>query len=223
MAVLNSIVDQDEFWTYYTLRMDIKSLCGGLPTDPAMILAWQQKNWKESAKVGPDDPQTPEEAAERTLGYLEGVEPEKGWTTFPRRDGIFCVETRQIKAMLKEAANIMKGLLPVKDKVIPLRSKLAERVFVSRTDPLIPITPERTKPDRTIERAIHVMTAQGPRDALKRTDVLDEAHIECTLKVLNDGVFDDKMLVRLLNYAAENGFGADRSQGFGTFYYELQR
>jgi hypothetical protein len=124
-----------------------------------------------------------------------------------------------VKAMLKESANICKTLIPINGKQIALRSKLAERVFV--VERLIPLFPEREEPDRTVERAIHVMTAQDPRDALKRTDVVDLAELTCTLKVLRDKMITLEVLRTILAHASDNGLGADRSQGFGRFDYTI--
>jgi hypothetical protein len=128
--------------------------------------------------------------------------------------------------MLKECANIMKGLIPVAnakgvESTIPLRARLAEHVFVEPR--LIPLTPERREPDDTLEKAIHVMTAQGPRDALKRTDICRKVEVHCTLKVLRARpmIFSHEVLDQILFYGQENGLGADRSQGFGCFTYTL--
>lgn len=199
----------------------------------------------------PEDPATPEEAAARSLaliaekGEAEEVEPElprSGWTTFARdKDNRLCIEGRLVKSMLKEAANIMKDLPVVKtalgrDKATMLRARLAERVFViadlgltpsmaaladAKNDPLLPLS-DRTGPDEVLERPIHVMTRQGPRDALTRTDIVHDAEITCTLRVLKDGMFTEPVLKLLLTYASDNGLGADRSQGFGRFDYVLR-
>lgn len=213
-------------WTAYRLTIHADDLAGGLPVDPRLIEAWQQKHWSRRADLvlKPGDPQTPEEAAQRTTELLAGVTTEESnWTTFPREPGTgrLCIEGRQVKAALKEAANIVKSMeaFHVRGKPVPLRSKLAERVFV--VERLIPILPERTEADETVERPIHVMTAQGPRDALKRADVVRHVDLVCTLKVLNDGLFTKQMLERLLEYAGQNGLGTDRSQGMGVFTAEL--
>lgn len=210
-----------DIWNYHRLVLKLDNIAGGLPTDPRLIEAWQQANWRKRAKLLPEDPQTPAEAAAGTVALLEGVTAdEAGWTTFARGPGGYlCVEGRQIKAMLKESANIMKSMIPINGKVIPLRSKLAERVFV--VERLIPFLPETNEPTRMDERPIHVMTAQGPRDAIKRSDVMELVELVCTLKVLRDGMFTVEILRQLLSHAADNGLGADRSQGYGRFDFTL--
>jgi hypothetical protein len=212
-----------EIFRHHRLTIHLSDIAGGLPADPRLVDAWQEANWRKSAKLLPGDPADSAEAAQRTGELLEGIPEEKGFTVFPRGPGgVLCIEGRQVKAALKESANILRQLVPVgtPKKVVPLRSKLAERVFV--VERLLPFTPETTEPDDVIERAIHVMTAQGPRDAIKRSEIVKGRDLICTLKVLNDGLFTHEVLGTLLEHMAENGLGADRSQGFGRFTYELE-
>ncbi len=65
------------------------------------------------------------------------------------------------------------------------------------------------------------MTARGPRTALKRSDYISGVKLVCRLEVLDDNFITESMLRTILDYASENGLGADRSQGYGTFTYEL--
>jgi len=204
-------------WTEYELVINVGQLAGGIPKDPRLVEAWQQSR---AHKLVPPD--TVEAAIERTLASLDYPDPDTGgWTGFPYHPDTkeLCIESRQVKAMLKESANICKELIPIHGKIIPLRSKLAERVFVQPQ--WIPLGPSRTEPDRTVERAIHVMTRQGPRDALKREDICDNVTLVCMLRVLADGMFTAEVLSTLLDHASENGLGADRSQGLGQFTYRL--
>ncbi len=213
-----------DLWTHYGLTLKLADVAGGLPTDSRMIEAWQQARWKASAKLLPDDPQDAAEAATRTKELLSGIDEEMGWKTFARDpEGRLCVEGRQVKAMFKEAANILKaGFSGPNGKAVALRSRLAEQVFV--VERLLPLLPHRTAPTETTERAIHVMTARGPRDALSRTDVCRDVQITCTLRVLSipGALFTESTLKSLLDYSSENGFGADRSQGMGRFEYTLR-
>lgn len=209
----------------YTLTMHVERLVGGIPRHPEIVKRWQEARFpRDKSKLGNGDPQTPGEAADRTVDTLgdqaitdedvEGI-----WTGFMEYPGGgIAIEGRQVKAMLKESANVLKALLPVRGKPIPLRARLAERVFV--LDRFILVGDE---PTGTVERAIHVMTAQGPRTALKRTDYVDDAVVVCTLKVLDDGIINDERLTAILDHASLNGLGTDRSQGNGTFTYDLAK
>lgn len=219
---MTATITKSDIWTHYRLTLRVENLAGGLPTDPRLIEAWQQARWSKAAKLLPGDPASPQEAAERTKELLGPEVPEEtGWTTFARDlQGRLCIEGRQVKAMLKESANILRSMLAKENKQLSqLRARLAERVFV--VERLIPILPERTEPDRLVERPIHVMTAMGPRDAIKRTDVVDKAELVATLRVLKDGLFTPELLETILEHASENGLGGDRSQSFGRFTFDL--
>ena len=209
----------ESIWDHYHLTIEAENIAGGLPVDPRLVDAWQQAHWSKVAKLLPEDPKTPEEAAERTRELLPVTGAEAGWTTFARDGEYLAIEGRQVKAMLKESANIMKSLLPVNGKQIPLRARLAEQVFP--VERLIRLQPDRTEADTVAERPIHVMTAQGPRDALKRSDICVNVTMACTLRVLRGGIFTHKLLCSILDHASENGIGADRSQGYGKFTYVL--
>ena len=119
--------------------------------------------------------------------------------------------------MLKESANICKSFVRVNGKPVPLRARLAERVFVEPR--LIPLGV--AEPTGSREKPVHVMTARGPRSALKRTDYVSHVKLVCRLKVLDDGFISERVLRTILDHASANGLGCDRSQGYGTFDYEL--
>lgn len=86
----------------------------------------------------------------------------------------------QVKAMHKEAANILKDLLDISG----FKSKVAERVFV-REDR---VHLGRMQADGSNEAFLHVMTPQGQRNALKRVDYAVRPLIKFTLKVLNESI-----------------------------------
>lgn len=214
-------------WNYYDLTMTVDTLVGGTPKHPEIVQRWQEARWpKNPARVlQPGDPQTPAEAADVTVELLGdqaiGDDEVQGiWTGFVTTDdGELAVEARQVKAMFKESANILRTMLKVGGKVIPLRAKLAERLFVAPK--LIGLGVR--EPSDTTERPIHVMTARGPRTALKRTDLVRDAKVAVELRVLDDGIITEHILRSILEHAAVNGFGTDRSQGNGTFQWELAR
>lgn len=197
---------------------------GGLPKNADLIAGWlaSKKNLPKSA----------EELAAETVAKVAGSHPddeaEGMWTTFASDEQGLYLEGRCFKAMLKEAANILRPMLCLngptnaayKDRVkrfTNYRSKLAERLFVE--DDRIRVGVGVTTPDGTEERPIHVMTARGPRTALKRFDYLNAPRdVSFVVRLLQDGgLVDLPVLKILLEYAGQNGFGADRSQGNGTF------
>lgn len=207
-------------FTSYSLELHVDEIAGGLPRDPEMVRRWQEATL--ARRVAVEGTPTVDEAVEATIESLGDQVADRdagGWIGFASPTGSLCIEQRQIKAMLKEAANVVRPMMPIGGKVIPLRARLAERVFV--LPKWIEVLPLRSQPDETRERPIHVMTAMGPRDSLKRVDVCTNVDLRCTLKVLNDGIFTEERLNTLLEYAGLNGVGADRSQGMGTFTHSL--
>lgn len=215
-------------WNLYDLDLHVDRLVGGIPKHPEIVKRWQEAKWptNPARSLQPGDPATPDEAADATVALLgaqafDADEKVAGiWTGFAMAADELAIEARNVKAMLKESANICKPLLPTSktDKTQAWKSKVAERVFVEPL--LIPLG--RTEAE-TSEKPIHVMTAQGPRTALKRTDFLTDVHVVCVLKVLNDGLVTEEVLSVLLEHASVNGIGTDRSQGNGTFTFKLAR
>ena len=140
---------------------------------------------------------------------------EKGWTGFHTDElGLF-VWDYFIKGFLKHAGNVLKDSLGVK----ALKSKLDDFVFVLPRK----IYLGKAVPDGVLERPIRVMTPQGPRVSLIRSDfvragtgfkfdiVMYPTHKEITLELINT----------LLGYGKFMGFGQFRNGGYGRFAYEL--
>ena len=211
-----------EMWIYYQLTMNVDTLVGGIPRHPEIVRRWQEARWPAGGdeKAG----KTVDDATVETVAALgdQAMSDEEVagiWTGFVEHDGGLALESRNVKAMLKESANVLRSVVKVRGKTIPLRARLAERVFVSPDR----ISLGRVEPDETVERPIHVMTRQGPRTALKRTDVCHKVELECRLQVLDDGIITEDVLRAILDHASVNGIGTDRSQGNGTFSWTLTK
>ena len=223
---------------FKTVEIEIElttAIVVGIPQKPEMIQAWvaskmkEQLNEAEMAKL-----------ATRTLEELPRLADEKAaehsyntFKTAPLPDGreAVYIESRQVKAMIKENSNILRDVLikneakgeAKKSRFTALKSKVAETVFVVE-EPLFMWRPENgervyvTKPEASEEKPIHVMTAQGPRTALKRVDLVKPGvHITFKLKYLNGATADEALLQTFFELAQMNGLGSDRSQGRGQF------
>lgn len=210
----------------YQLTLRVDKLVGGIPKHPTIIRRWQEAHL--SGKAG--EP-TADDATNATLNLLgtQAMDPEEvvqgiwtGFVTMP--SGSLALENRNVKAMLKESANIVKALpeAHVRGKAIPLRARLAERVFVAPRLIQIMKNGEGITEPQSVERPIHVMTMQGPRTALKRTDFVEDVELRCNLEVLTDGAITEPLLRLILDHASRNGIGTDRSTGAGVFRYELE-
>ncbi len=204
-------------------------IVGGIPQDPKMIEGWI------GAKMPELKAEEKADLAARTAAELPAATEEAAksmWTTFKRDETGLYLEGRNVKALLKEVSNILRDKLlkgeakeleaassKAKNRFTNLKSKVAERAFVeedkirfTRGDQVLKAV------DGTEERPIHVITAQGPRTALKRFDYVNApAELTFHVRFLSDGVVDLKLLETIFEYGGWNGLGADRSQGNGQF------
>ena len=185
-------------WIKYHVAIQIRDrIMGGIPKDPEIIKGWLQARGLE-------------ELAEQTVEEMGEQLVTGAWNGFKAdEDGLY-IEGRQVKAMFKEAANVMRHVIGFKG---PMRARLAERLVIK---------PDRIhlgakEPSGYLERPIHVMTRMGPRDALKRTDYVEKPKLLFDVWLLDDGMITDEHLRQLLEYAGETGLGADRSQDEGKF------
>jgi hypothetical protein len=221
-----------------------RRICGGTPTDPKLIDGWLKRNMpklsdEERAKM------VDQTLAELGTDALEKAKIDGMWTCFKKNDSGIYIEGRQVKSMLKEAANVLRDLLmqdeaaarkakkaaapaptpaekeakEAKSRFVNLRSRVAERLHVEEHALYFWRDGKRLlQPDGFEERAIHVIGPQGPRNALKREDYVEApAEVRFTLRWLNDGVVDDELIRDFFQYAEWNGLGASRSQDNGKF------
>lgn len=203
-------------------------LMGGTPKDRKIIQSWL------GVKTGlTDDTTELRRAALRTaveLGYTQedvdglsldqieelmaGVTGDKQTVGFKRdANGLF-IESRQLKAMLKEEVNILYPYQREKwgpTKKAP-RSFFAERVFVEPDR----IYLGRQKPDDVELFIGHTPSPQGPQSNLTYYEYVQQAVITFEVQV-TDNEIPVHAWPRLWVHAQQNGIGALRSQGFGKF------
>jgi hypothetical protein len=189
---------REAYHVYRVLLQFRDQLHGGIPRSPELIKGWlEARGMSDAAK-----------RTEQELGDQLLEKEERAWNGFKSVNGSLVIEARQVEACLKECASV-SGMTQRKEKR-GLKQILQHGLFVA--PPFIPLG--KTLPDGCEERAVHAMTRQGPRTALKRTDYVDKPRIEFTIKVL-PRILTDADLAELLALAQENGIGANRSQGAG--------
>lgn len=139
---------------------------------------------------------------------------EKGWTGFHQDENGLFVYDYLVKGFLKEAANVLKDNIGIKNA----RAKLDSYVFVSPRR----IYLGKEKPDGVLERPLRAMTMQGPRVSLAKSDLVNEGtEIVVEITNLNEALFPKKKLCELLDYGAFKGLGQFRNGGYGKFEYEF--
>jgi len=199
-------------WKRYEVELHFTTpFASSTPKNPkdieAMLLA--------RAPSKPPEGSTPlPELAEQVKEEVEaGEEVERGYATFKRDESGLYYEARCVRAHIKDCANQLQGLLGIK----ALKAKVANRVYVEPAR----IYLDKNEPDGNEIRIIHAMTMKGPRSSLKTIDYVDKLTLKFTLKVLDDGVIDQKILASIFEYGAEHGMGQERSQDWGK--YELAK
>lgn len=178
-----------------------------------------------------NDELTKEQIAESLEAIAGQEKDEKSWIGFPRdkKTQHMFIWTRCVKAGYKESNAVFKILrdraktehLRHGMEIKPCKSDRGNRLYFYRLNEdgskkFI------TEPDGTEERAIQVMTMQGPRTAIKKTDYLEEAYLSWDLWVAPTHAAETRHLkefelINIMRFMQENGLWADRSIGEGKF------
>lgn len=187
-------------------------LCGGVPRNKELIKAWVMAGTEHNDEL--TETQT-QEAKDAIINDVA----EKSWIGFfeDAEKGLW-LHTRNVKAALKQGASMLRI---TKDK-IGSKQIFAEGSEIKGLGGSDRIYLDRKVPDGTDEKPIHVMTAQGPRTALKRFDYVTQPKISFEIWVLKTAAGEkrhigEEDIVYVLTFLQENGIGADRSQGEGKF------
>ncbi len=194
-----------------TLRIRDK-LCGGIPKNKDLIRSWVEAGTKHKDEKS-------EELTEAAMAAMLDDVAEKSWNGFFRdsEKGLF-IESRQVKAMFKECASLLR----ITTQKIGSKQILQHGFEIKAHDGGQRIYLDKREPDGFDEQAIHVTTAQGPRSAIKRVDYVAGIDIVFQVWVLTTSAQEKRHvgeaeIVKMLTLAQENGLGSDRSQGRGKF------
>lgn len=194
-------------WKEYRVKLQFTNeLMGGTPKNPELIRDWLE------AKGAPDI----EANAQEIEASIEASE-QRSWCGFQSQDGQgLCMRGYHVKAHIKDCANILKDMLGIK----ALRSKVADRCYVM--EDYIPLAAK--EPSGFFEHPVRVMTAQGPRSALKRTDYVNKPLITFRLRMLAVEIIpktpNGDLLDTIFEYGGIHGMGSDRGMGFGRYKVE---
>ncbi|MBI3936436.1 MAG: hypothetical protein HY323_05620 [Betaproteobacteria bacterium] len=218
-------------WSIYDVELEFDDrLVGGIPlvaeTAEPEERANAYESWARGQGVeGADASDLAETLAEEgDMPVLTEDAEVAGMTTGFRRDadGLY-VEARQVKAMLREAAQRC-GLLKQKRGA---RQVVQHDLHVRAVDGGQKLRLDRMEPDGTDERPISVVTRQGPRTAIKRFEYVNQAQLRFQIRLLSggvgDGIVGEEELRKMLEFGGWLGLGSDRSQGEGVFRLKEMR
>lgn len=193
----------------FNVELSIPCIVGGIPTDPKVA-----EGWLKTKLAGRDDlirEAVAEVMVERGITAEEAtkvVDINKHLNGFKRDEsGGLYIEGRQVKAMIKEDANVRWP----KDRWGPSRkgtlSFFAEHVFVQ--EDRIPLGV--TEPSGVQQRFVHTWRGSG----IQYEEYVNDVKLPFT--VATDFEFTNEQWGLLWLTAEQNGLGASRSQGYGRF------
>lgn len=201
---------RDEVYAHrWTAELILDRIAGGVPSDPKKVEGWIRSKFSTDRgdeireliltsieERGVDLEGAVEEVAK--LGHLNG---------FKRDEAGLYIEGRQVKAMIKEAANIRWPKRKWGPSNKGTKSFFAEHVFVVDERVHLGVS----EPTEVIQRFVHTWRGAG----IQYEEVVEDAKVSLT--VISDFDFDVKDWAALWLTAEQNGLGAARSQGNGRF------
>lgn len=228
---MGTSVFEDHKYRVYKHRwqatIEIDQLVGGTPTDANKAAGWLKAKMgidkddivrEMAAEVMVERGITMDEAVDAVVahehlnGFKRFTERFAGETSDAAPGGLF-VEGRQMKACVKEAANIQwpkERWGPTKKGT---RGFFAEHLFIEE-DRLPILTADGAnilEPTGIHQRFVHTFRGSG----IQYEEFVENAIVKFT--VLSDYEFSHEQFGTLWVTAEQNGFGASRSQGFGRF------
>ena len=208
-------------WERYEVRLRFTGrLCGSVPLHKELIKDWVTAR---APKNKPDDgPSLDDIQAEVEQTIEETVEEAEERVTlgFQSDDKGLFLRGGTVKAHLKDCSNQVKDAPGVGVKA--LKAKLANRVFVEQDRVYICTGGGDIVQAHTgeFEQPVHVMTARGPRSALKRIQYVTDVFLNFTLKVLVNKEVTEDILQSVFEYGEIHGYGGERGMGEGRYRVE---
>jgi hypothetical protein len=227
-------VSFEDNFTFYTTVLEFNDrVIGGIPIVSEEKKAKVYANWLKGQHV--------EDTGEDGRSLLETLEADQGMpvltveaddqpTTGFKKDakGLY-LEARLIKANIRESAQRLglikdkRGARQVLQHDLHVRAPGtitgpdAQHIYLYDQDSHNVIR----VPTDLESRPIAVMTPQGPRNAIKRYEVVEGAYLQFDILVLANGlgkgIMTEENLRLILDNGGFHGLGADRSQGEGTY------
>lgn len=190
----------------------VATIAGGTPTDPKVAEGWLRTKIADKddllremvAETMVERGVTADEAAEQVISdkHLNGFKRDG--------DGLY-IEGRQLKAAIKEAANIRWPKERWGPSKKGTRSFFAEHVFVPEDRLHLGVT----EASGVNQRFVHTWRGAG----IQYEEFVEDAKID--FSVLTDHDFSGEQWAMLWLTGEQNGIGATRSQGYGR--YEVVR
>jgi hypothetical protein len=211
---------QEKNWPYrFAGTLHFHNIAGGVPVDPNVL-----KGHLERKTQAPDDiirDQVVEAMAEHGLTVDEAIEKlsgEKGHIGFRRDETGLYIGGFQLKAGLREAANIAvasgrlkKGGWGLHSANRGILSWLAEHIFIVEDRLYLGVS----EPTGTNQSFIAKVTPKGPISAIQYTDYVEDAKVDFTVET--DWEFSEEEWATIWTTGEREGIGAARKMGYGRY------
>lgn len=190
-------------------------LCGSVPQSKELVPIWLKARMPKKA---PDDARPIEEIEQEVLESIEETE-ERTTLGFQKDDKGYWIRGGNVKAHLKDCANQIKDIAKIK----AFRSKIANKLYVDEYKVYLHQNGNViTKSNGSFEQPVHVITMQGPRNALKVIQYVEKPEMSFTLQFLVDKEIGDEQIRQLMEYGSVHGFGGERGMGEGRYAFQIQ-
>jgi hypothetical protein len=193
-----------------------RRLCGSIPLKKEMVRPWLESRMPNKK---PQDSKLVEEIEQEVLETIEDIE-ERITLGFQRVDGALVIRGGTLKSHLKDCSNQVKDILAPKIKA--LRSKVANKLFID--DYFVPLLREEKpieKEDGEFDQPVHVITAMGPRNALKTIQFINQPVARFRLRLLKDKEITPEVVEQVFEYGSIHGYGGERSMGEGRYSFKI--
>jgi hypothetical protein len=223
MARVTRVDQSKKMWLEYRVVMTFnRRLCGSVPMSRELIRPWlEARAPKKDPEPGARGLDELEEEVAASVDETQMSEDERVTLGFQADSNGLFVRSGTIKAHIKDCANQIKDFLGIRN----LRSKVANKVYIEE-DPVYIMREGEIldSPDEEFERPVHVMTAQGPRSALKRIwFVSPPSELSFTVKLLNDkGEITEDVIRQVFDYGGVHGYGGERGMGEGKYEWVME-
>jgi hypothetical protein len=192
----------------FTGRIYASRIAGGTPTDPKVAEAWLKTKFAENDDLIREA--VAQIMAERGVSAEEAVviaNELKHLNGFCRDDNGLYIKGMQLKACIKEAANIRWPKAKWGPSSKGTMGFFAEHVFVKEDRMHL----GRGQADRIEQRFVHTWRGNG----IQYEEVIEDAEFDFHIETDYD--FKASEWGMLWSTAENQGIGATRSQGFGKF------
>jgi len=217
MPKKKTVKKEQQMWNKFLVTMDFTyRLCGSVPQSKEIVRLWLDGR-KPTKK--PDDAKPIEEIEKEVIEELEQIE-EKTTLGFMKDDIGLWVRGGTIKAHLKDCSNQIKDFVGIKN----FRAKLANSVYIEEYKVYLRNGKRIVQQScNSYEQPVHVITRQGPRNALKIINYVIKPTLKFNLMLLSEyKELDIEAVEKVFDYGSIHGYGGERGLGEGRYTFTIK-